>query len=195
MKKIIAILLALVLITAGLGGVAYAQGTHQLMTGQKLVGWGPVGVAPGNAAFIFVTSFSLTNPDCVSQITVDRISVFKDDGTVIYEGPLIVGMVGEELTTPLAPHQTVDVFLLYYVLVFEYGIDPTQPADPADWPESAYYTVEFFWTGTKGGLPLTGWSWMATIDRDDQGNYSSPSTSAMSQMVNMEQELVPEKAK
>ena len=190
MKRIIAIVLAAVLVVAGLGGFAYAQvNGHQPMAGQKLVGWGAVGMSSPSKVSILATDFNLTNPDCVNEITVDRISVFKADGTVIYEGPLIVGMLGEELTAPLAPHQTVDIFLLYYVLVFEYGIDPTQPADPEDWPESAYYTVETFWTGTKGGLPLTGVTWMVTLDRDEGGNYSSASTMAMGQMVNMTQTL------
>jgi len=186
MKKIVAIVLAVVLLaTGGFGSFAYAQVNGlEPMTGQKLVGWGPVGLAPGSNAFLFLTQFILTNPDGVSEITIDRISVFNADGTMIYEGPLLVGMVGEELTEPLAPHQTVDIFLPYYILEG----DPQAP-----WPESAYYTTEIFWTGTKNGLPLTGWSWMATIDMDDEGNYSILSTGAMSQMVNMEQELVPEK--
>jgi hypothetical protein len=189
MKKIIiAIMLAVVLVAGGFGGLAYAQSIeHEPMTGQKLVGWGPFGLAP-TPSFLFLATFSLTNPDGVSQITIDRISIFAADGTVIYEGPPLLGMEGSPLTTPLEPHQSVDIWLAGYVLGW-----PTGPVDPLDFPVSDYYTVEIFWSGEKKGLPLTGWSWMLTLDFDAEGNLANtPSTTAMSLMVNMEQELEPE---
>lgn len=88
MKKLIGVILALLLFAGGLGGVVYAQGTHEPMVGQKLVGSEACGKATG---ILFYTMFILTNPDCVSQITVDRVSVIGADGTVIYEGtPFII---------------------------------------------------------------------------------------------------------
>ena len=181
MKKIIiAVVLAVVLIAGGLGSFAYAQGTHEPMTGQKLVGWGGAGLAPGNRAWIATTNFSLINPDCVSGITIERVCVFKADGTLIYEGPPLVELQGTEWTLPLEPHQSIDMLLTSFVV--EEGT-----VDPLDFPDFASYTIEVFWTGPKGGLPLTGWSWMLTLNIDAEGNAGIPSTSAMSQMVNMEQ--------
>ena len=199
MKKIIAMSAALVLLTlGGLGAFAYAQSTqHEAAAGQKLVGWGPVGVALGAEPSISVSLFNLTNPDCINTIRVDRISVFKDDGTVIYEGPPIVGGPGEaltELADPLQPHQSVIIFLPLYVIAYELGISPLdlnniQPLPVEVWPGSAYYSAEIFWTGARNGLPLTGWIWIGTIVQDSGGNYTVMSTSAMGQMVNMEQIL------
>jgi hypothetical protein len=192
MKKTIAVIIASVLlVVGGIGGLVYAQGSHEIMTGQKLVGWGNVGIAPGNKNYIAYTAFNLTNPDCVNQRTIDWIFIFKDDGSAIYEGPPLVGMVATELKAPLEPHQTVDIILPYYVLVFEHGMDPdpsTWPADPKlYWPDLARYTIEIFWSGVKGGLPLTGWSWMIMVGEDEEGNYTIPRTSDTSQMANMEQ--------
>lgn len=183
MKKIIAVLLALVLlVVGGLGGIAYAQdNSHEPMTGEKLVGLGPCGIAPG---MLFYTNFALTNPDCVSAIAIERLSVIGADGTVIYEGPPLIGMQGEELTTPLEPHQSVDIQLPYYVV--------GGSANPIDWPDAMIYTVEVFWTGTKSGLPLTGWTAIYTIAIDDAGNIvEGLSTASSSQMVNIDQKLKP----
>jgi len=191
MKKIIAIFLALVVLAVGgVGGFAYAQGEHEPITGQKLFGWGISGIAPGNQAFLMATQFMLTNPNCEGEITINRIAVIKGDGNEIYGGDLLVGMQGEELPNgSLGPHQAVDVFLPYYILIFELGINPANPPSPDIkdyWPDLGYYTFEVSWTGSKDGLPLTGSAWMVTMSEDAEGNYTTPSTSAMVQMVNME---------
>jgi hypothetical protein len=191
MKKLIIISLAVVLLSGALGGFAYAKTTtHQPMVGQKLIGWGPSGIAPGNKSFIMATEFFLTNPDCVSNITINKIAIIKSDGTPIYEGPLLVGMQGEEFTNPLTPHQVVDAFLPYYIIVYELGIDPQNPpsTNPKDyWPDLGYYTFEVSWTGNRAGLSLMGSSWQVTTSEDPEGNYTIPSTSALAQMVNMTQ--------
>jgi len=198
MKKLIIIVLAVVLLAGLGGGYAYAQTVHQPMVGEKLIGFGPSGIAPGNQAFIMATEFFLTNPDCVSEITINRISVIKADGTPIYEGPLLVGMQGEEFTGTLKPHQIVDAFLPYYIIVYELGYDPNNlpSTNPKDyWPDLGYYTFEVSWTGSKVGLPLIGSSWEVTTSEDTEGNYTIPSTSAKSQMVNMSQVLTKSKSK
>jgi hypothetical protein len=187
MKKIVFLVIAVVLIAgAVVGGFAYAQsqGAHQPMVGQKLVGWGPVGLASSSNPFLFVTMLTLTNPDCVNQITIERVSVFAGNGTVIYEGPLLFGMVGEELTEPLAPHQTVDIFLPYYVLSYYFE---ELPADPLEWPGLDNYTIEVFWKANKGGLPLTGWAWVGTMPINAEGNADTVSSVGTYQMVNMTQ--------
>jgi len=162
--------------------VALEEANDDVELQQKLVGWGGAGLAPGNRAWIATTNFSLINPDCVSEITIERVSVFKADGTLIYEGPPLVGLQGTEWTLPLEPHQSIDMLLTSFVVA-------EGTVDPLDFPDFSSYTIEVFWTGPKGGLPLTGWSWMLTINIDAEGNAGIPSTSAMTQMVNMEQAL------
>ncbi len=104
MKKLIIILTTVVLLAGVGGGYAYAQTTHHPMVGQKLIGSGSFGkvfeatdIHPGSVG---LTMFYLTNPDCVSKITIDRISVFAANGDVVdvIEGPLMVGMTGTPLT-------------------------------------------------------------------------------------------------
>jgi hypothetical protein len=182
---------AAVLLASGMGSYAYSQTTHQPMVGPKLVGWGPSGIAPGNQSFLMATQFRLTNPDCVNEININCVSVTKADGTPIYEGPLLVGMQGETFTNPLKPHQIVDAFLPYYIIVFDLGIDPNDPGTPTNpkdyWPDLGYYTFEVSWTGSKNGLPLGGSSWEIMLSEDAEGNYTIPSTSALAQMISVTQ--------
>jgi len=191
MKKIVFLVIALVLIAGAVGGFAYAQGqiTHQPMTGQKLVGWGPLGQDIGTGDTPNRLNYGrllITNPDCVSEITIDRISIMAGNSTVIYEGLLLTPDQLE--LTILGPHQVAVIDLASYFILQGYISDPT---DPRSYPmPPATCTVEVFWKGSKGGLPLTGWSWMATGTYDASGNWiESASTSALSQMVNMTQTL------
>lgn len=138
-KRVIAIVLAAALVVGGLGGFAYAQSFEHPMTGQKLVGqgvcveWTFPGETDENHAD---TAFFLTNPDCVSEITVDHIFVFAYDGTVLYEGPLRVKVNDEwgEYTGPLKPHETIQTSLSYY--------DLPEITDEVE----MWYTVEVPWT-------------------------------------------------
>ena len=78
MKKIIAIVLAVVLVAGGLGGLAYAQANgHASMTGQKLFGSGAYALfqVPDGTYLEHAGGFILTNPDCVSEITIDRVFI------------------------------------------------------------------------------------------------------------------------
>ncbi|MBA7648624.1 hypothetical protein ES703_56412 [subsurface metagenome] len=113
MKKIIAIVLAVMLVAGGLGGFVYANSSsHQPMTGEKLVGTGRLGLQP-NGEWLSGSWFLFTNPDCVGKITIERISIIRGDGTVIYEGPLLElvrngdGEVVDRIpiTTPMKPHR------------------------------------------------------------------------------------------
>lgn len=65
MKKIIAVVLATVLVAGGLGSFAYAQGTYEPMKGEKLIGIGSLGSKFLHAEIYngFWTGFLLTNPD------------------------------------------------------------------------------------------------------------------------------------
>ena len=165
MKKIIVIVLAVMVLTGGLGGFAYAQVQHEPMTGSKLIGIGRVGTfQEGATTHIFRSRFAFTNPDCVSEITIDRISIIKADGTVIYEGPLLRQVVGggEVVNSfpwpnPLGPHQS------RFIVLSLYFPDPGDPDH--DWmskqealsQEHNGYTVEIFWTkSNRRGLPLIG---------------------------------------
>ena len=169
MKKIIAILLAVVLLVAGgLGGFAYATNGHTPMTGQKLIGTGMLGSAVG---VYWETVFTFTNPDCVGEITIDRISIIRSDGTVIYEDT--------PWLEPIKPHGVRTIELDEYIEEPE-----TLPPD--------IYTVEIFWTKShKKGLPLIGSSMTVVLELEGvqitgiTGWYAN-------EMVNMEQELEPE---
>ena len=185
MKKIVFLVMAVVLIAGAVGGFAYAQSdtTHQPMTGQKLVGWGLFGNAPGAIpGTIFNTILVLTNPDCVSQITINRISIIAGNGTLIYEGPPL-DFTGNATATLLGPHQSISTELTDYYLPL--------PADFRDFPLGGLHTVEVSWTGAKGGLPLTGWSYTLTANFDSGTGQiiQNLSTTAATQMINMTQTL------
>lgn len=150
---------------------------------QKLVGQGTCveWTYPGETDVNHVdTGFFLTNPDGVSEITIERISVFAYDGTVVYEGPLRVKVdhEWEVYTRPLKPHETLQTSLSYYDL-------PELELEVEMW-----YTVEVFWTWTdKEGLPLTGWAGSMNVVRDAGGEAIDIIMWGTTQMVNMEQAL------
>jgi len=185
-KKIIGIILAAVLVAAGLGGFAYATNNlHEPMTGQKLVGWGTLGTDDQNA--FFKSLFFFTNPDCVSEITIDRVSIFDLDGTVLYEGPLIAEFTGvgqgTPYTEPMKPHE--QRFIVLYQYLCDPGIDIRSiPCAP--------YTVEIFWSKSHWrGLPLIGWSWEEVEKLDDAGNMIQSLSASVTEMVNMKQRVGP----
>jgi len=177
MKKVIAIMLAVVLVAGGLGSFAYASNnSHQPMTGQKLVGYGACGEAffedIGETGTV-QTVFFFINPDCVSEITIDRVSIFDLYGEVLHE----VVPVGDDAI--LEPHEISAVELHDY-------LNPEGPLMPV--------TVEIFWTKShKKGLPLTGWIQTAYYIVDD-GDLVELSV-GVTEMVNMEQVLLPPKPK
>ncbi len=180
-RKIIAVLLAVVLVAGGLGAFAYAQGTHEPMAGQKLVGMGGSSV-DGDIYFEGILTF--TNPDGVSEITIEQISIIKDDGTVVYEDSLIVKVGDDEwrvYTGPLKPHETLQTGLEYYDLP-----ELTQELE-------MMYTVEIFWSGShQQGLPLIGWSIIVLLELEVGGNVIiGPVSGWSTEMVNMEQKLKP----
>ena len=149
-------------------------------TQQKLVGQGSHAEwsYPGETDVNYLsTGFIVTNPDGVSEITIDRISVFAFDGTVIYEGLLRVKVNEhwEVYTGPLKPHEIVGTDLKYYDLP-----ELTREVE-------MQYTVEIFWTWTdKEGLPLIGWASSFTIVRDAEGLNIDIIMHGGTQMVNME---------
>ncbi len=160
---------------------------HEPMTGQKLVGSGLLGTQPlDDGTYDYhETLSSFTNPNCVSEITIERISIFRMDGTVIYEGPLLT-RGGELWTEPMKPHETRLLSVHWYM-----------PGEAECLLPIAPYTVEICWSGSdKKGLPLTGWQSTAHGRLDDAGyliGLLQPGSA--SQMVNMEPVLIPEKTK
>ncbi len=170
MKRIIiAVVLAVVLIAGGLGGFVYAtNGSHEPMTGQKLVGTGLNGSAVG---VYWETGFTFTNPDGVSEITIEQISIIRSDGTVIYEGT--------PWLEPIKPHGVRTIELDEYIEEPE-----TLPPD--------IYTVEIFWGKShKKGLPLIGSSMTVVLELDGVEVTGITGWFA-TEMVNMEQTLEPE---
>jgi len=177
MKKIIAVLLAVVLIAGVIGGFVYASNNSHPMTGQKLVGYGFFGTHEleeigelEDATYDLHTMFTFTNPDCVSEITIDGVFILDRYGSVLYEGALL----GDDGI--LEPHEVQAVELHDY-------LDLPRDIDPV--------TVEIFWTWTdKKGLPLIGWALTAYALFDKEGNLVETSIGE-NQMVNMKQKLKP----
>lgn len=184
-KKIIGIILAAALVAGGLGGFAYANNnSHEPMTRQKLVGTG--GCSVDDDAF-FEGVLTFTNPDCVSEITIEQVSIIKDDGTVIHEGKLL-DRVGGDWSMPLGPHEGGIIVLRDYVAWHE-EIDP---GAFREFPGGGY-TVEIFWTKShQQGLPLTGWSTVVILELGESSNVIiGLGPGWTSEMLNMEQKLKP----
>ena len=139
----------------------------------------------------------LTNPDCVGEITIERISIIRGDGTVVYEGPLLKQIVedGEVVDsrpiTTLKPHEIRGINLQWFMP------DPEDPDHQwmSRWEALllplASYTVEVFWTAPGKGLPLTGWAYKKTAMIDEEGIPIDLLTEVATQMVNMKQKLEP----
>ena len=127
------------------------------------------------------TGLILTNPDCVSEITIDRISVFAYDGRLVYEGPFLKWREEIPWDEPLKPHETRQSDLNQYLSGFEW------PSESEVWMN---FTVEIYWTKSHwGGLPLTGLVGSAIIRRDSMGNLIELELAGSTQMVNIEQKL------
>jgi len=186
MKKIIiAIVLALVLVAGGLGGFAYANNNlHEPMTGQKLVGIGAYCSFPleVNGAHDFISSsFVITNPDCVSEIMIDCISVFDTWGELIYEGDLLPLSDGTPQSGLMKPHESRSIQLEEYI--------PEEYTTESE--AELLFTVEIFWTKSRWrGLPLTGWASNNIVRRDaSTEEVIEIKFGGATPMVNMKQRL------
>jgi len=173
MKRIFTVLLAVVLVAGGLGGFVYAKDNS--LTGQKLVGYGFYDEhylqAIGRTLHLH-TLFVFTNPDSVSEITINRVFIFAFDGTVLeWWVP-----VGDDAI--LEPHEVSGVELQNHI-PFQDLLMPV--------------TVEIFWTASdEKGLPLIGWAQTGHSLFDEAENLIQGSATE-TQMVNMEQKLTPRK--
>jgi len=203
MKKVALVLvLVICLVALVAGGVTtLAQGDlHEPMVGKKLVGAGYLGYVELPHAQQMqwnISHFVMTNPDCVENITIERLSIIRGDGTLIYEGPFyatygvrnetnrtvdVNNVIREEVTT-LAPHDTVDVVLAF---IMPDGADGWLSYGDAMNLFVYGYTVEVFYS-TKG-LELIGFAehtklvYEASLQLRTHALWSTP-------MVNMEQQV------
>jgi len=149
------VLIAIALVLGGLGGFAYANNTHELVKGQKLIGYGPFGSSPGNEEEVYYTLFTITNPDCERDITVERVSIIRVDGEVIYEG---------QPFATLPPHGVRWIRLVDYL-----------GADPGD-IDCRFYTVEISWSSHKKCLPLIGHAVVFQRNYFDGGTFAMSKT-------------------
>jgi len=185
MKKLIAVLLLVVLVAGGLGGFAYAQtNEHEPMIGQKLVGMGSVGTIPSGTRANFAVSF--TNPDCVSDITIERVSIIRDDGEVMFEGKLSELPASPPYVDVLEPHQVVGIFVSLCIPDGSGGWLSYEEALAL--PMSSYIVEIFYSVNQDGGLPLIGERHTAMIPP----GATEPSSINSLPMANMEQVLEPE---
>lgn len=196
MKRLIAILLTAVLLAGGLGGFAYANSNpHIPWLGDKLIGTSRFGkyVNPDERVF-YDAQFNFTNPDCVNEIKIEGISIIRDDGKVIYEGPYLAQRMDEDSeiveSTPrwwMEPHRIWEVHLEFFFP------DPDDPDHEWMNPEEAInqpahrYTVEISWgVRRRGGLPLIGE--VMSFQRATQSGMTTDSAFGI-QMVNLSQRL------
>jgi hypothetical protein len=175
-KRIILILLAVaVVIGAVAGGITYAQMEHQAMKGSKLVGTAWLGTKArdtGNITFVWTGTFGINNPDCVNDINIERLSIIKDDGSVVYEGDLL--QCGEDVNDPrqpvtiLQPHEQLFIPLDWWM---PDGAGGWLTADEASSQDMRGYTVEILWSGERKGLEISGYveSTQITFFHDPQG--------------------------
>jgi len=194
MKKMSLILLAVVLLLAALAGGAYVDSDHQPVKGNKLIGVGQLGTHEGIPYIEMWTHFGFTNPDCVEEITITKVSIIEENGDLVYEGPYISvtrnGLTREVKTDPMNPHEIWGINLEVYMWT-GLGDYPENLTDPANWltfgeamaQPIKSYTVEIEWEAKGGVCPLTGWKTTKRIDWVDGlgGNMYQ------SQMVNMKQ--------
>jgi hypothetical protein len=130
--------------------------------------------------------FSFTNPDCVSEITIDRVFMFGLDGNVIYDSAEDGWSYnGLPWTEPIKPHETRLIGLPSCLR------EPGAKIEPIP---VTFVTVEISWSGSKKGLPLIGWQITHLQILDEDGNTIGPLqvvTESQTQMVNMKQRLKP----
>jgi len=179
-KRIIAVVLAVVLVTGGLGGISCAQtNEYEPVPEQKLVGIGWYGTEPfAGGSLVFRPAFAFTNPNSVSKITIDRISIFAENGEVWYEGPLLYPDGKTPWTEPMEPHES----------RFFFAFPPSMPMLPDLTGPLNAITVESFWSWTEEeGLPLIGYHHSAFLRFDAEGNMIDVQFVLDLLMVNMEQ--------
>jgi len=158
-KKIIVIVLAVVLLLTLGGGVAYAR-TGQCQTGHKLIGVGYMGHSLGDLVppppsppsyqenYWWDTFFIVTNPNCDSSLTIEWLTVTRQNGYLVKQ---------EQVSKTLSPHEV-------------WAIGLSEFLGPGEPPVDIYipYTLEITWEGAsynhwfKPGWgnerPLIGWT-------------------------------------
>jgi hypothetical protein len=156
----------------------HTQVTEEPMTRGKLVGQGSYAEWEDDGIHKSLNvGFILTNPDGVSEITIDRISVFAYDGRLVYEGPFLKWREEIPWDEPMKPHETRKSDLDQYVSEFEW------PSESEIWMN---FTVEISWTKShQRGLPLAGWVGTAIIRRDSEGHLIEIELAGSTEMVNM----------
>jgi hypothetical protein len=164
MKKTALLIGAILLAVAGFAGAAYAAGDHQPTAGTKLIGYGPYGYADTENE-VYYTAFTITIPDCVNSITIDRMSIVRGDGTPIYEGPVYQsGNVGGTQITSLLPHQVV------FIRLVDWLPDDVMSQSPR------MYTVEVSYSGNRGFLAPIGHVIVFQENHFDDGTYTLAKT-------------------
>src|SRR3989304_1180776 len=132
MKKRIALVLfmAVLLLITVVGGVSGRNG-HVGANRDKILGHGMV----GNLAVYNETSLSavwFTNPDCQNDIAINKVTIIRGDGTLIYEGPYVrmpePGEGDYQVISVIKPHE-IRIFLLARYMWTGAG-DSTNPTAP-----------------------------------------------------------------
>lgn len=200
-KKLVISLLVVVLVLTGLAGGVYAKNIHKVERGNKLVGLGLMGAGddPNFGKTRMHSWFGFTNPDPVNGIDITKVSIIRDDGTVMYEGPYLeislppgeTELVRQIVTRPMEPHE------LWGFGLFNYMYKGGEITDPDSWFDmweafdqgEGAYTVEIFWQPTTKSptCPLIGWQHQVWTRDPSPGvyNWGVPDARTESQMVNV----------
>jgi hypothetical protein len=199
MKKRIALtMLVVLLVLVFVGGSVYGRGDQSRERGDKIIGHGMLGsLIIGEEIDESLSSIVwFTNPDCENDIAINKVSIIRMDGTVIYKGPYVMmpapGAGDYEIVNVIKPHEIRALTLGRYI--WTGASDPADPTDPNNWMSEeeatalpwAAYTVEIFWepVSKKGAtLPLTGWISTRTL----QHHAGDHSIIFASVMINMTQ--------
>jgi len=153
-KKKLLTLLVIGMLVSGFAGAVYAMGEHNPAHGDKLVGFGTLGTVSPTLKDSSV--FFFTNPDCVNDIVIKRVSIISGNGTAVYEGPYLQ-ILPDDTREPrrvLKPH-----------MQFKIALWDWMPDESGGWLSEDEarelpirgYTVEIEWIAEKETLPPMGY--------------------------------------
>ena len=156
-KKILLALLAVGLLVTGFASGVYAIEGHNPVKGNKLVGCGALGKHGENPILKDSSMFTFTNPDCSNSITIERVSIIRGDGVLIYEGPyLYIRSDGTRVPLiELKPHRQGKIELWNWIWDETEGRWLSE-SEARELPIYGY-TTEIEWKATGATCPLMGY--------------------------------------
>lgn len=160
-KKLVLSLIVVALVAALTGGIVYAATSHQIPSGQNLIGMGIYGIsgkteslnANLSIGYYFNTQYTVTNPNDQMPISISYFTIFDESGNILVGGtPRQLNSSGYHVPTQLGPHQ-----------IWKFGFDSflgNPPVIPDSTPDTPLaYTVQVTWNvavASQNVRPLMG---------------------------------------